>query len=51
MQFTTVRLSRGDNDEALGRKKAIHAELYSRGLVFPKKKKVSKQAEAAVASV
>lgn len=36
---TSTRLSKGDDDESLGRKKTIHAELYSRGLVHPKKSK------------
>lgn len=38
---STRRVSEGDNDEALGRKKTIHAELYNRGLVLPKKTKTA----------
>ncbi|KAJ5082099.1 hypothetical protein N7532_011142 [Penicillium argentinense] len=46
--FHSSRLSRGDRDEDFGRKKAIHAEYFERGLVFPregKKKAISQNAE------
>lgn len=36
IMFSKGRISRGDQDEDFGRKKAIHAELYKRGLVLEK---------------
>lgn len=33
VQFAPVRITKGDKDEELGRKKAISAEFFSRGLV------------------
>lgn len=37
LMFSKNRISPGDKDEDFGRKKAIHAELYSRGLILEKK--------------
>lgn len=39
VQFAPVRITRGAKDEELGRKKAIYAELFHRGLLESKKLK------------
>ncbi|KAJ5902319.1 hypothetical protein N7495_002847 [Penicillium taxi] len=41
IKFSAKRETRADRDEDLGRKKAITAELYERGLILPKTKKFS----------
>ncbi|KAJ6145314.1 hypothetical protein N7470_009209 [Penicillium chermesinum] len=37
IQFSGKRINKNTEDEAYGRKKIIHAELYNRGLVLPKR--------------
>lgn len=39
VQFAPVHITRGAKDEELGRKKAIYAELFHRGLLESKKLK------------
>ena len=39
LKFSSARITRGDQDEDFGRKKAIYSELLSRGLVQPKESK------------
>lgn len=42
IQFSSRRLRPGDKDEDLGRKKAIHTELFNRGLAILKEEKKKK---------